>query len=211
TYLTSIQVGNVQYGISVNPTLNQVYVADNSFMRNVYIIDSGTNAVVGTIPINLPSNPAPTATAADRVLNRLYVGTEGISTPLPFVSAYNMGSFPPAIPLGSVALNSPFATNIEAMATNSITHMLYVIDTRTLFVFDTTPPTPALVTSVPILSPNEDGLSWVTVDEIHNTIYVVSRNQNGKVFVIDGLVNVVDTVLSTGTDPFAVGVKETNP
>ncbi|PYE86770.1 hypothetical protein ATL10_11051, partial [Bacillus sp. 196mf] len=210
TYLTSIQVGNVQYGISVNPTLNQVYVADNSFLRNVYIIDSVTDAVVGTIPINLPSNPAPTATAADRVLNRLYVGTEGQVNPGPFIEAYNMGSFPPAIPLGSVSLASQ-ANTIEAMATNSITHMLYAIDTRTLFIFDTTPPTPALVTSVPLLGPNGDGLSWVTVDETHNKIYVVSNNQTGQVFVIDGLVNVVDTVLSTGIDPFAVGVKETNP
>jgi len=48
--VATIPVGNVPYGIAVDPSGTRVYVANNG-SNSVSVIDAASNAVVATIPV----------------------------------------------------------------------------------------------------------------------------------------------------------------
>jgi len=70
----TIQVGQGPRGISVNPSINRVYVT-NEFDRTVSVIDGSTNAVVNTIPVG----SEPIGVGVNLNTNKIYAANHGCS------------------------------------------------------------------------------------------------------------------------------------
>ena len=70
--ITRIAVGHAPRGVAVNPTANRVYTA-NAGSSTVSVIDSGTNTVVATVPVDAAY---PVGVAVNSTTNGIYTANQ---------------------------------------------------------------------------------------------------------------------------------------
>ncbi|HYL86635.1 MAG TPA: hypothetical protein VE263_20590 [Candidatus Angelobacter sp.] len=207
--VATVPVGTHPSAIAVNPVTNKIFVA-NCIPPSGGIGGSGTPGTVTVIDgatdstTTIPAGICPTAVAVNSVTNKIYVANFGRSSiTCGSCSTGSITVIDGATNTG-VTITDPNAKSPHAVAVNSATNKIYVVNNSSdnVTVLDG-----ATNTTTTITDPNAAFPFAVAVNSTTNKIYVGNQGSflhngtnPGNVTVIDGATNSITTV----ADPNAI-------
>ena len=164
--IATLPVGEAPYSVAVNPVTNKVYVAvqGSGFSYapgNVTEIDGATHEAV-----EIPAGLQPVLLAVNALTNKIYVAGGQSNGDVTVIDGATRQTAHVAIPLGQFGF-----AGLGSVAINEVTNTIYVTDfmSTNLIVIDG-------VTNELSLRPVPLYSSFVTVNPVHNRVYVSNSN-----------------------------------
>jgi DNA-binding beta-propeller fold protein YncE len=192
--LTSVPVGGLPIGITVDPSTNRIYVTD-LVAEEILVIDGVTDTIAASVPIANPQD----SIEINPVTRRLYV-TDGTGL-LSVLDADTLAVIDtitlPIAAAGRIAVNS-FTNRIYVSNALGYSTAFVVIDGKTNEIVTT-----FLMDSV---------TNGIALNSATNRIYLVNNGlyeNTGTLLIVDGNTNQIVETHPVGTDPYDVDVDPT--
>ena len=176
--------------VAVNPTTNQIYVANHTNVSGggtLSVIDGTLNATASVVTVPFAAGAFPLSLAVNPVTNQVYAASQSSNDVTVFDGATNLTN--------TIATGTSSQTNGASIAANPATNKIYVPNSfsNSVTVYNAgNNETTAITTSIGQI-PNNAAVNVVT-----NTIYVTNL-ADSTVSVIDGNTDTVSAVVATGT------------